>query len=85
MQDAEERPQRFRFATFELDLSTGELRKRGLRIGLQEQPFKVLALLIERPGQLVTRDELRSRLWANTVVDFDRNELLSNFPKYRSW
>ena len=51
---------------------TGELRKHGSKIRLQEQPFQVLALLLERPGETVTRDELRSRLWtADTFVDFD--------------
>jgi TolB-like protein/DNA-binding winged helix-turn-helix (wHTH) protein/Flp pilus assembly protein TadD len=60
-----------RFAVFELDLRTGELTKRGLRLRLQEQPFRVLAMLLERPGALVTRDELHNRLWPQTVVDFD--------------
>lgn len=52
-----------RFGRFELDLGTGELRKDGLRVRLQEQPFRVLAALLEHPGELVTRDELRRRLW----------------------
>lgn len=61
-----------RFATFELDLGTGELRKNGLRLKLQEQSFQVLAMLLERPGELVTRDQLREKLWpADTFVDFD--------------
>src|ERR1700749_2866947 len=65
-------PSRLRFGVFEADLSTGELKKRGVRIRLQEQPFQVLAVLLSAPGTLVTRDELRSRLWtADTFVDFD--------------
>jgi TolB-like protein/DNA-binding winged helix-turn-helix (wHTH) protein len=62
----------FRFATFEVDLDTAELRRQGLRIKLQDKPFQVLALLLERHGSLVTREELRQRLWAaDTFVDFD--------------
>ena len=64
-------PRCFRFGTFEVDLRTGGLTKRGLRQNLQEQPFRVLAILIERPGELVTREELRDRIWTHTVVDFD--------------
>ena len=64
----------FRFATFEADPATGELRKSGIRIRLQEQPFQVLIMLLERPGELVTREELRQRLWpADTFVDFDHS------------
>jgi TolB-like protein/DNA-binding winged helix-turn-helix (wHTH) protein/Flp pilus assembly protein TadD len=65
-------PIRVRFGVFELDLRTGELQKRGLRVRLQEQPFQVLAMLLEKPRELVTREELRQRLWtADTFVDFD--------------
>ncbi len=61
-----------RFGVFELDLRTGELRKKGIKVHLQEQPFRVLAMLTERAGDLVTRDELRQRLWRDAVfVDFD--------------
>jgi TolB-like protein/DNA-binding winged helix-turn-helix (wHTH) protein/Flp pilus assembly protein TadD len=61
-----------RFGVFELDLRAGELRKRGLRIRLQEQPFQVLAMLLEHPGEVVTREELQKKLWpADTFVDFD--------------
>ncbi len=64
--------QAVRFGAFELDLRVGELRKAGLRVNLQEQPFKVLECLVERPGELVTREELRQRLWhGNTFVDFE--------------
>ena len=63
-----------RFGTFELDLSAGELRKNGRKVRLQEQPFQLLAALLERPGQVVTRDELRDKLWpADTYVDFDQS------------
>jgi Tol biopolymer transport system component/DNA-binding winged helix-turn-helix (wHTH) protein len=61
-----------RFGLFELDFRAGELRKEGRRIRLQEQPFQVLAMLLERPGEVVTRAELRQKLWpADTFVDFD--------------
>jgi DNA-binding winged helix-turn-helix (wHTH) protein len=72
MQQACNVPGRLRFGIFEADLRTGELKKRGARIRLQEQPFQVLAVLLARPGELVTRDELQGRLWtADTFVDFD--------------
>src|ERR1700757_2066167 len=61
-----------RFGSFEADLYTRELRKRGLKLKVQEQPFQVLAMLLARPGELVTREEIRSRLWPqDTFVDFD--------------
>jgi Tol biopolymer transport system component/DNA-binding winged helix-turn-helix (wHTH) protein len=67
-------PRIIRFGVFEVDLHEGELRKSGLRIKLQEQPFQVLAILLESPGKIVTRDELRQRLWpADTFVDFDHS------------
>jgi Tol biopolymer transport system component/DNA-binding winged helix-turn-helix (wHTH) protein len=60
------------FGIFEADLRAGELRRNGSKIRLQDQPFQVLAFLLEHPGQLVTREELHSRLWpADTFVDFD--------------
>jgi|SRR5438128_385020 len=63
-----------RFSTFEVNLHTGELRQRGQKIKLQEQPLQVLAALLERPGEMVTREELRGRLWpADTFVDFDHS------------
>jgi TolB-like protein/DNA-binding winged helix-turn-helix (wHTH) protein/Flp pilus assembly protein TadD len=63
---------RLRFGVFELDPRAGELRKHGLRVRLQEQPFQVLALLLEHPGEVVTREELQKKLWpADTFVDFD--------------
>jgi TolB-like protein/DNA-binding winged helix-turn-helix (wHTH) protein/Tfp pilus assembly protein PilF len=61
-----------RFGLFEADLEQGVLTKRGLRIRLQDQPFQVLVLLLQRPGEVVTREELRQRLWAaDTYVEFD--------------
>ena len=63
-----------RFDCFEVDLDAGILRKRGFRIGLRDQPFQVLASLLEHPGQVVTRDDLRRRLWHDDVfVDFDNS------------
>lgn len=62
------------FGLFEVDLESGELWKAGFRVKLQTQPFKVLAALLERPGQIVTREELQLRLWGrDTVVDFDHS------------
>lgn len=61
-----------RFGIFEVDLNALELRKHGLRLKLPEQPFQILAMLLERPGEIITRDELRNRLWqTDTFVDFD--------------
>ena len=63
-----------RFGMFEADLATGELRRSGVKIRLQEQPFQVLAALLERTGEVVTREELRTRIWnADTFVDFDHS------------
>lgn len=63
-----------RFGSFEVDLRTEELRKQGVRIHLEEQPFHILKLLLEHPGELVTREHLREQLWpAGTFVDFDRS------------
>lgn len=65
-------PAVFRFGTFELDVRAGELRKQGVRIKIQEQPFQVLTLLLQRPGEVVTREELRTQIWhSDTFVDFD--------------
>src|SRR6187551_2695363 len=61
-----------RFGIFEVEPARSELRKRGVRVNLQEQPFRLLCALLERPGELVTREELRAQLWtADTFVDFD--------------
>jgi TolB-like protein/Tfp pilus assembly protein PilF len=62
-----------RFGVFEVDLQAGELRRSGVRVRVQDQPFQVLAALLEHPGQLITREELRQRIWpADTYVDFER-------------
>jgi TolB-like protein/DNA-binding winged helix-turn-helix (wHTH) protein/Flp pilus assembly protein TadD len=63
---------RLRFGVFEVDLRAGELRKHGLKIKIQEQPFQVLAMLVDHAGEVVTREELQEKLWpADTFVDFD--------------
>src|SRR5215472_11998794 len=73
----------FSFGTFEVDLRAGEVRKQGKRIKLQEQPFLVLKVLLERPGEVITREELRSQVWsADTFVDFD-NSLNTAINKLR--
>jgi DNA-binding winged helix-turn-helix (wHTH) protein len=62
-----------RFGIFEIDLATGELRRKGLKIRLQEQPFQVLRMLLERPGELVRREDLRQRLWPAVLsADFEQ-------------
>jgi TolB-like protein/DNA-binding winged helix-turn-helix (wHTH) protein/Flp pilus assembly protein TadD len=71
MQQADWPPKCLRFAVFEADLRTGELTKRGKRVRLQELPFRLLVMLLERPGKLVTREELRENLWPETFVEFD--------------
>jgi TolB-like protein/DNA-binding winged helix-turn-helix (wHTH) protein/Flp pilus assembly protein TadD len=74
MKNSTEPRGRVRFGDFEVDLRTGDVRKHGHRIRLQEKPFQILSLLLERAGEIVTRDELRQRLWpADTFVDFDAN------------
>ena len=65
---------RVRFGTFEADLESGELRRHGTRLKLQDQPFQLLAMFLERPGEVVTREAVRERLWpADTFVDFDHS------------
>ncbi len=72
MQEAHQLRGPLHFGVFEVDLRSGELRKHGLRVRLQEQPFQVLVMLLEHSGEVVTRDELQKRLWpADTFVDFD--------------
>src|ERR1700692_2155706 len=62
------------FDVFQVDLRAGELHREGRRVKLQEQPFRVLSLLMERAGEIVTRDELREKLWpSDTFVDFDHS------------
>src|SRR6516162_6753195 len=70
--DDQHPPGCLRFGVFEVDLRSGELRKHGLRVRLQEQPFQVLTMLLEHPGEVVSREELRNKLWpGDTLVDFD--------------
>ncbi len=72
MQEDHQARGRLRFGVFELDLRAGELRKHGLQVRLQEQPFQVLVMLLGHPGEVVTREELQKKLWpADTFVDFD--------------
>src|SRR5215472_18007044 len=74
MINADQRTEIITFAAFELDLRAGELRERGRRIKLQDKPFQTLAMLVKRPGEVVTREELRDGLWpSDTFVDFDAN------------
>src|SRR5580692_6508296 len=62
-----------RFGTYEVSLQSGEVRKAGLRIRVQQQPLKLLEILLEHPGEVVTREELRSRVWPNeSFGDFDQ-------------
>jgi DNA-binding winged helix-turn-helix (wHTH) protein/Tfp pilus assembly protein PilF len=70
--EAAARARRTRFGAFEVDLRSGDVRKHGIRLKIQDQPFQVLAYLLEHPGEVVTREELRQKLWpADTFVDFD--------------
>ena len=73
MEEAVHSPRLVRFGIFEVDLPAGELRKGGLKLKLTGQPFQVLAILLERPGEVVTREELQKRLWPDTFVDVDHN------------
>ena len=74
MPDAMQTSRILRFEAFEVNLTTGELRKGGVRTRLAEQPFQILSALLERRGKLVTREALRERLWSDdTFVDFDRS------------
>jgi TolB-like protein/DNA-binding winged helix-turn-helix (wHTH) protein/Flp pilus assembly protein TadD len=70
--EATDRTRKVRFDPFEVDMRSGEVRKHGIRLKLHGQPFQVLSLLLEHPGELVTREELRQKLWpGDTFVDFD--------------
>src|SRR5215470_10584894 len=65
-------PAVFSFGTFEVDVRAGELRKRGVKVRIQDQPLEILKLLLQHPGEVVSREDLRARLWqADTFVDFD--------------
>jgi len=75
-----------RFGVFEVDPASGEVRKAGIRLRLQEQPFQTLLLLIERSGEVVSREELRQKLWpADTFVDFDHSLNTISINSVRSW
>jgi DNA-binding response OmpR family regulator len=74
-----------RFGTFEVDLRAGELRKSGVKLKLTGQPFQVLTILLERPGEVVTRDELQKVLWPDTFVDVDHNLIQPSIGFGRSW
>ncbi len=84
-----------RFGPFELDVVRGELRKRGVKVKLQDQPFQILQILVEHPGEIVTREDLRNRIWpADTFVDFDKGlynaikklrEALGDEPNFPSY
>ena len=74
MSSPAESHRKIRFAEFEIDMRTAEVRQNGRKFVLQGQPFQVLAILLERPGELVTREELKNRLWSSdTFVDFDHS------------
>ena len=63
-----------RFGPFEVDFTMSEMRKSGVRVRIQEQSLRILETLLERPGEMVTREHLRDRLWpADTFVDFERS------------
>jgi DNA-binding winged helix-turn-helix (wHTH) protein len=73
MNGSERSAQTVRFGTFEADLQTGELYKNGIKVPLQGQPFQVCSLLLEHAGELVTREELRQKVWPeDTFVDFEQ-------------
>src|ERR1035438_1698003 len=73
MAETQPRPQLVRFGAFEADLRTGELRKDGVKLKFGGQPLQVLTILLERPGDVITREELQKRLWPDTFVDVERN------------
>src|SRR3954453_24090382 len=73
MADTQSHPGCIRFGAFEADVQTGELRKDRVKLKFSGQPFQVLAILLERPGEVVTREELQKRLWPDTFVDVERN------------
>jgi Tol biopolymer transport system component/DNA-binding winged helix-turn-helix (wHTH) protein len=66
-------PDKIRFGVYELDRDAMELRKHGVVLRLQEQPFRVLAMLAERPGEIITREQLQEKIWGDTFVDFDQS------------
>jgi TolB-like protein len=73
LSDTSQSVQRIRFGVFEVDLRAGEIWKSGRRLKMTGQPFSVLAILLERPGEVISREELQRRLWPDTFVDVDHN------------
>jgi Tol biopolymer transport system component/DNA-binding winged helix-turn-helix (wHTH) protein len=74
VQNTAKAPEGVRFGVFEVDCRTGELRKRGLKVGLQDQPLQILIMLLERPGEVVTREQIQARLWpSGTFVEFEHS------------
>src|ERR1700748_532255 len=83
MPEIEQQQPAFQFGVFEIDPHRGELRKHGIKLKLQDQPLQILILLLEHPGEIVTRQEIQKRLWPeNTYVDFD-NAINSAVRKLR--
>jgi len=75
-----------RFGVFEADFRSGELRKQGARIKLQEQPFHVLQMLLEHPGEIVTREELQKRIWpADTVLGVSPTTVRREWTSAKAW
>src|SRR5262245_48051791 len=65
--------QKVQFGIFEVNLATGELRKAGIKVKLQDQPFQVLSALLGRPGEIISREDLRQKIWRDdTFIDFDQ-------------
>src|SRR6202046_1079603 len=73
MAEVERQLRLLRFENFEVDLRSGELRKAGVKLKFGGQPFQVLSILLEQPGDVVTREDLQKRLWPDTFVDVDHN------------
>ena len=73
MAEVERQLRLLRFENFEIDLRTGELRRAGVKLKFGGQPFQILSILLQHPGEVVTRDELQKRLWPDTFVDVDHN------------
>src|SRR5262245_52511345 len=73
MSDMRPQVRHFRFGLFDVDVHSGELRRQGVKVKLQEQPFQVLVMLLERKGEIVLREEIQKRLWPDTIVEFESN------------
>ena len=81
--DIARNPRILRFGTFEVDVASGALHRRGLRVPLQEMPFQVLRMLLERPGELVRRDDFYARLWPNDALGILDDNLNTAVAKLR--